>query len=77
MMKPVPIRKYRKFLKSLGLKHIRTKSSHEIYNYPDKPLLRPLTLDTNYPDVPILHIVTSLKTLGMSKKEFEGRMKEL
>lgn len=76
-MKSVPIRKYRKFLKSLGLKHIRTKASHEIYNNPDKPLLRPLTLDTNYPDVPILHIYTSLKTLGMSKREFERRIKEL
>jgi predicted RNA binding protein YcfA (HicA-like mRNA interferase family) len=76
-MKTVPIKKYKKFLKSLGLKHIRTKSSHEIYNFPKKPLLRPVTVDTNYPDVPIRHIHTSLKTLGISKKEFEEKIKEL
>lgn len=76
-IKPVPIKKFRKFLKSIGLVHIRTVASHELYDYPDKPLLRPVTLDKNYPDVPILHIHTNLKTLGISKKEFEEKIKNI
>ena len=76
-MKPIPIKKFRKFLKSIGLKHIRTESSHEIYDYPDNPLLRPITLDTNYPDVPMLHIHTNLKTIGITKKEFTEKIKAL
>ena len=70
-IKSVPINKFRKYLKSLGLELIRTKDSHEIYDYPDKHLLRPVTIDVNYPDVPQLHIHTNLKTLGINKKDFE------
>ena len=76
-MKSIPIKKYRKFLQHIGLKHIRTESSHEIYNYPETPLLRPVTVDANYSDVPMLHIHTSLKTIGMSKREFEKIIKTL
>ena len=76
-MKPVPIKKFRKFLKSIGLTHIRTESSHEIYNNTEKPLLRPVTVDSNYPEVPILHIKTNLRTIGMSSKEFEEIIKKL
>ena len=76
-MKPIPIKKFRKFLKSIGLTHIRTEASHEIYNNTEKPLLRPVTLDSNYPEVPILHIKTNLRTIGMSSKEFEEKIKKL
>lgn len=76
-MKSVPLKKYRKFLKSIGLIHIRTESSHEIYDYPDRTLLRPITLDKNYPDVPMLHIHTSLKALGIDKKVFAEKIKTL
>ncbi len=76
-MKPIPIRKFRKFLKSIGLKHIRTVSSHELYDRLDKPLLRPVTVDNNYPEVPLLHISTNLKTIGMSAKEFTERIKNI
>lgn len=76
-MKPVPIKKFRKFLKSIGLTLIRTESSHEIYNSTDKPLLRPVTVDSNYSEVPILHIKTNLRTIGMSSKEFKDKIKNL
>jgi predicted RNA binding protein YcfA (HicA-like mRNA interferase family) len=76
-MKPVPIKKFRKFLKSIGLTLIRTESSHEIYNSADKPLLRPVTVDSNYSEVPILHIKTNLRTIGMSSKEFKDKIKNL
>jgi predicted RNA binding protein YcfA (HicA-like mRNA interferase family) len=76
-IKSIPLKKYRKFLKHIGLKKVRTKSTHEIYNNPDNPLLRPVTVDSKFPDVPILHIHTSLKTIGMSKDEFEKIIKTL
>lgn len=76
-MKPIPIKKFRKFLKSIGLKHIRTESSHELYDYPNRPLLRPVTIDTNYPEVPLLHISTNLKTIGMTPKEFTEKIKNI
>jgi predicted RNA binding protein YcfA (HicA-like mRNA interferase family) len=75
MPKSIPYKKWIRFLKSLGLKHIRTDSSHEIYDYPEKPMIRPVTVDKNYPDVPLTHIHTTLKTLGISKKEFMEMMK--
>lgn len=77
MPKSIPLKKYKLFLKSIGLKHIRSQSSHEIWDYEEKPLLRPITVDNNYPDVPILHIHTSLKSLGISKKEFEEAIKNI
>lgn len=76
-IKSIPLKKYRKFLKSIGLKKIRTVASHELYDNPVKPLLRPVTVDNNYPDVPLLHIHTTLKTIGMSKEEFIQRLKGL
>lgn len=75
MAKSVPLKKFKKYLKSLGLVHVRTKDSHEFYDYPDKPLLRPISVDINYPDVPLLHIHTNLKTLGIDKKQFSKDIK--
>ena len=69
-IKPIPLKKYRKFLKHIGLKKIRTKGTHEIWDNEAQPLLRPVTVDSKYPDVPILHIHTSLKSIGISKIEF-------
>ncbi|MFA4924188.1 MAG: hypothetical protein WC557_08365 [Ignavibacteriaceae bacterium] len=76
-IKPIPRKKFVKFLKSIGLKFIRSESSHDLYDYPEseKKLLRPVTVDTNYNDVVLLHIHTNLQTLGMSKKEFLEKLK--
>lgn len=77
--KSVPLKKFIKFLKSIGLEYIRSNASHDLYDYTDpaKKLLRPVTVDKNYKDVPLTHIHTNLKTLGISKKEFEERMKKI
>jgi len=77
-VKTIPLSRWKKYLKSLGLKYKRTKSSHEIWDY-DEPqkLLRPLTVDLNYKDVPITHIHTSLKTLNISKEDFEREIKNI
>ena len=43
-MKPISKRLWIRFLKSKGLKHIRTEASHEVWDNPEKPLLRPCTV---------------------------------
>lgn len=55
-IKPIPIKKYKRILKSLNLQYVRAKSSHEIWDRPDNPLPRPVTIDTNYKDVPLSFI---------------------
>ena len=76
-IKPIPIKNTKKILKSLNLQYVRTKSSHEIWDRPDNPLPRPVTIDTNYKDVPILHLHTTLKAIGISKKKFEEILKSI
>lgn len=76
MAKTVPLKKFKKYLKWLGLECIRTNDSHELYDYPDRKLLRPVTVVTNYPDVPLTHIHTNLKTLGISKQQFSRDIKK-
>ena len=76
-MKTIPIKLWKKYLKSKGLRHIRTKLSHEIWDIPGGSLLRPITVDKNYKDVPITHIHTSLKTLEISKKDFWNEIEKL
>lgn len=77
--KSVPLNKFVKYLRSLGLEHYRSNDSHDLYDYPSphKKLLRPVTVDTNYKDVPMLHIHTNLKTLGISKTAFNEKIKDI
>lgn len=74
-IKPIPRKKFIKFLKSQGLVFIRSKGDHEIYDRLDKPLLRPITVVSTLKDVPMTHIHTSLENLGMSKKDFDEVIK--
>ena len=62
MHKPIRLSKWKKFLKCLGLEHVRTKK-HEIWNNKDKPLLRPITFRPSFKEVPAIHTMTSLNTL--------------
>ena len=63
-----------KSLKYLGLVHIRTESSHHIYDYPDVhpngKLKRPIVVRPKQKEVPIFHIHTNLKPAGISKDDF-------
>jgi predicted RNA binding protein YcfA (HicA-like mRNA interferase family) len=76
-IKQIPTKKFIKFLNSQGLVYIRSKGDHDIYDRIDKPLLRPVTVVSCLKDVPMMHIHTSLKNLGMSKKEYEEIIKGL
>ena len=40
--KPIPTAKWKKWLKSLGLEYKRTEGSHEVWDYPNDSLLRPV-----------------------------------
>ena len=75
-IKPVSTKKFLRFLKSKGVVYIRSESSHDIYDNPQHPLLRPVVVRTKYKEIPLLHIHTSLENLGISKKEFEEWMKK-
>jgi len=76
-MKPISVKLWKEFLKSKGLKLIRTEASHEVWNNPEKPLLRPCTVVPKHEMVPKLHIHTSLLNLGISQKQFDEEIKLL
>ena len=69
-MKTVPLKTWRKFLKSQGLVKIRRKGSHEAWDRPDGSLLRPVIFRATRKEVPIDHIKSNLTTLGISLQEF-------
>ena len=69
--KPVPTKKFRKFLRERGLRHIRSHGDHEIWDYPNNSkLLRPITFIGCEKEIPSFHIRTNLKTLDVSYDEF-------
>ncbi|RYD54875.1 MAG: hypothetical protein EOP56_18070 [Sphingobacteriales bacterium] len=77
-VKQIPLYRFVKWLEWHGLEYQRTKDSHDHYNYPErhpKRLLRTVTVRTKYKDIPILHIHTNLKTMGISKEQFEQEIK--
>jgi predicted RNA binding protein YcfA (HicA-like mRNA interferase family) len=69
-MKQIPKRKFQAFLRKCGLRQERTKGSHEVWNRPDAPLNRPVTIQTSSKDIPLLHIKTNLNTLGITLAQF-------
>ncbi len=75
-IKPVPTKVLISFLKSRGIIHMRTHASHAIFDNPQEPLPRPVVIRMKYKDIPLLHIHTTLETIGVSKKEFEEWLKK-
>ena len=78
-MKSISKKSLTKIFESLGLECKRIKGDHEIWNFIDenKSLRRPLTIRTHQKDIPLLHLHTNLKTLNISKLEFEELLKNL
>jgi len=77
-IKQIPAHKFIAWLESMGLVYERTKASHDHYNYPKgdpRRLTRTVTIRTQFKDIPVLHIHTTLKTLGISKEQFEKEIK--
>jgi len=76
--KPIPTKKFKKFLKKLGLRHLRDNGDHEIWDYPDgSSLLRPVTIIGCEKEIPAFHIDTNLKTLNMTYEEFLSYMNKI
>ncbi|MBN2350351.1 MAG: hypothetical protein JXJ22_16045 [Bacteroidales bacterium] len=76
--KPVPTKKFKKFLRKKGLRHQRTHGDHEIWDYPgNSPLLRPVTFIGCEKEIPALHIQTNLKTMDMDYAEFVKEISKL
>ena len=68
-MKSIPYQQYVALLKILGLVHIRTEASHQIWDFPagsGRTLLRPVTIRDKDKDIPVLHMHTNLVTLELS-----------
>ena len=75
-IKPIPTKIFIPFLKSRGIIYIRTHASHDIFDNLGNPLSRPVVIRTKFKDMPLLHIHTTLETIGISKKEFEEWLKK-
>jgi hypothetical protein len=76
-IKAIPTKDFILFLESKGLVYRGTKASHDKYDRIDKPLKRPVIIRSNYKEIPLLHIHTNLKTLGVSKEEFNEFLRNL
>ena len=75
--KPLPTAKWKKWLKYRGLVYKRTEASHEIWDYPDDSLLRPITFRGAKKEIPGFHINTNLQTLGIDYKTFQKEIKKV
>lgn len=64
----ITVKELRKYLKSKGCEHIRTKGGHEIWDCPN--LTRPLTFQTHINPIPQFIILQIIRNLGVNKKDF-------
>lgn len=76
-IKPVPTTKWKKWLRSKGLVYKRTEASHEIWDYPDDSLLRPVVFRGAKKEIPGLHIHTNLHTLNIDFKTFQKEIQKI
>jgi hypothetical protein len=67
-LKNIPLKLFREYLTSKGLKIIRTKGGHEIWG--GKPLKRPIVLQSHVDPVPEFIIRNSLRTLNVDANDF-------
>jgi predicted RNA binding protein YcfA (HicA-like mRNA interferase family) len=75
--KPIQTAKWKKWLKSLGLEYKRTEGSHEVWDYPDDSLLRPVVFRGAKKEIPSCHVHTNLQTLGIDYKTFQKQFQKV
>lgn len=68
---------YIAYLKAKGLVHISTESSHQKWDYPNKPLMRPVTVDMNHDEVPFVHQMTNARSLGTTASAVRSEMRRM
>ena len=71
----IPLKKYRKFLKSVGCNKIRTNGGHEMWSRSD--INRSLTLQSHIDPVPEFIVKQHLRYLGMTKDECVYHLSQL
>ena len=78
-IKPVKRKLWIKFLKSMGLVEIKGggKGGHCKWNRERNPLDWPIIFRNSDREIPRLPIDNALEVLGMTREEFEKRLKEL
>jgi len=78
-IKQIPTADFLEFLDWVGVVCIRHESSHYAFDYPDGhekgKLPKPLIVRTKYKDITLLHMHTNLKTLGLTKTDFQNWQK--
>ena len=67
-LKNIPLRLFRDYLTSKGLKVIRTNGGHEIWG--GKQLQRPIVLQTHVDPIPEFIVRNCLRTLGTDAIDF-------
>ena len=75
--KPIPLAKWKKWLKLHGLVYMRTEASHEIWDRPDDALHRPIVFRSAKKEIPGFHVHTNLQTLGVDYKTFLKEIQNL
>jgi hypothetical protein len=73
-LKNISLQLFRAYLKSKGLKIIRTKGGHEIWG--GKQLKRPIVLQTHIDPIPEFIIRNNLRTLGTTPSDLILFIKE-
>lgn len=65
-LKNISLKIFRRYLQHCGLKHIRTKGGHEIWNAQN--LTRPVVLQTHVDPIPEFIIKNNLRTIGKAEE---------
>jgi hypothetical protein len=71
MARIVPLKKWREFLKSRGLILIRTKGGHEVWDYPDDRLVRPVIFSAHHKEITSKEISSNLRTMGLKMEDLD------
>lgn len=67
-LKNIPLRLFRDYLTSKGLKILRLKGGHEIWG--GKTVSRPIVLQSHIDPIPEFIIKNNLRTLGVDTNDF-------
>ena len=71
----ISVRRFRNILKAFGLEQVRIKGGHEMW-FKDG-MLRNVVFQTHEEPIPEDIIKNNIKTMGVSKEEFDKKLKEI
>lgn len=71
----ISVSRFRNILKALGLEQVRIKGGHEMW-FRDG-MLRNVVFQTHEEPIPEDIIKNNIRTMGVSKEEFDNKLKEI